>query len=117
MHRRTSHQIRRPTDRLFHRPPVTTNRLRLESLRDFVPMQTELALFVDAFADVLREIASAQSRFLKPSRPHREIAEELDMDMPETPDIPDQRLLHKPAHREMNVQPVSAAVPFRDPDV
>jgi len=92
--------------------------LRLEALGDLVTVQPRSTPgIVDALPDVLAQIPRRDASLFKHPRPDREIADQLDVDVPTAPHAPDQPLRHVPADREMDVQAMPARVPFWDPHV
>ena len=56
-------------------------------------------------------------RLLQRARADRQIADQLDVRDPATPDLPDQPLLDVAADREVHVQTVPARMPLRRPRI
>ena len=94
------------SDHVLRGTTPDVDRLGLEALRDLVAVQAGRPLRVDGFARVLRQVASSKSGLLERARTHRQITEQLDMDVPATPGVTDHGLTDVAADREMGVQPM-----------
>ena len=72
---------------------------------------------IEVLDHVLRQIPGVLTGLSHRARPDREITEQLDVHEPMRPRLLDQGPLDEPAHREMDMQPVTRFVPFGRPQI